>query len=197
MKLTDSRHFEQARFADLAENGRTFSGMSFGDCSFTKCTFTEATFSRCVFVNCAFRGCDLGLVRVPNTNYVNCRFVDSKVIGVDWTEAGGLQSKLPLSPAFQGCNVSYSTFFGLSLPRLVLERCIAYEVEFGEADLSDGVFTGTDFQGSTFHHTNLTRADFSDARNYTIDPTANTLKQAVFSLPEAVSLLRGFDVIVR
>lgn len=197
MKIADSGHYEQQKFANLVEHGRTLARASFSDCSFTKCAFGESTFSNCAFVNCLFQGCDLSVVKVPNTNWVNCRFVDSKVIGVDWTRAGGVRSELPLSLAFEGCNVSYSSFFGLSVAGLVLERCIAYEVEFGEADLSDGVFTGTDFQGSAFHHTNLSRADLSGAKNYAIDPTANTVKGAIFSLPEAVSLLRGFEVILR
>jgi fluoroquinolone resistance protein len=108
-----------------------------------------------------------------------------------------VQSKLELSLEFEGCNVSYSNFFGLPVTRIALKDCVAREVEFGEADLSEAVFTGTDFQGAVFLHTNLTRAEFSGARNYAIDPTANTIKGAVFTLPEAVSLLRGFDIVIR
>ncbi len=197
MKVADGRHYERQKFANLVEHGRTLSRASFSDCSFTKCAFAGAVFRDGAFIDCLFRECDLSSIKVPDTNWVNCRFVGSKVIGVDWAEAGGAHSKLPLSLAFEGCNVSYSSFFGLSVTGLVVERCIAYEVEFGEANLSDGVFTGTDFHGSTFHHTNLSRADFSGAKNYTIDPTANTVKRAIFSLPEAVSLLRGFEVILR
>jgi len=197
MVIEDNRHYERERFASVSEHGRVFSHVSFSDCSFTRCAFLESSFRKCSFINCSFRGCDLSVAKVPNTSFVNCRFVDSKAIGIDWTSAGGVQSKLELSLEFEGCNVSYSNFFGLSLARMALKDCIAREVEFGEADLSEGVFTGTDFQGAAFLHTNLTRADFSGARNYAIDPTANTIKGAVFTLPEAVSLLRGFDVVIR
>ncbi len=39
-------------------------------------------------------------------------------------------------------------------------------------------------------------ADFRGARNYAIAADLNTLKQAKFSLPEAVALLHGLDIIL-
>ena len=33
--------------------------------------------------------------------------------------------------------------------------------------------------------------------NYAIDPTKNRLNKAVFSLPEAVSLLSAFDIVLK
>ena len=43
-------------------------------------------------------------------------------------------------------------------------------------------------------HTNLSSADFSGAQNYQIDANENTIKKAIFSLPEALSLLSTFDI---
>ena len=114
MMIEDDHHYERERFASVSAPGRVFSHVSFSDCSFTKCAFLESLFRKCSFINCSFRGCDLSVAKVPNTSFVNCRFVDSKAIGIDWTKAGGVQSKLELSLEFEGCNVSYSNFFGLS-----------------------------------------------------------------------------------
>jgi hypothetical protein len=43
----------------------------------------------------------------------------------------------------------------------------------------------------------LTAADFNDARNYAIDVKQNRLKKTKFALPEAVSLLKGLDIVLR
>jgi hypothetical protein len=43
----------------------------------------------------------------------------------------------------------------------------------------------------------LSCADFTDAKNYSIDPTANRLKKTIFSIPEALLLLKAFDVVLK
>jgi hypothetical protein len=45
--------------------------------------------------------------------------------------------------------------------------------------------------------TNLSGADFSHATNDAIDPTANRLKKTAFTLPEALSLLEAFDIVLQ
>ena len=70
------------------------------------------------------------------------------------------------------------------------------ESDFAEADLSLASCTGTDFADSRFLHTDLTEADFVGARNYAISPSLNVLKKTSFSLPEAVSLLYGLDIVL-
>jgi fluoroquinolone resistance protein len=54
----------------------------------------------------------------------------------------------------------------------------------------------TDFLNSTFSKTNLTKADFSKAKNYAIDYRINILTQAKFSLPEAVALLELLEIVI-
>ncbi|HUW94716.1 MAG TPA: pentapeptide repeat-containing protein, partial [Anaerolineae bacterium] len=97
---------------------------------------------------------------------------------------------------FVGCAISHSTFMGLTLPRMEVRDCVALDVDFREADLSKADFAGTDLSQSLFGNTNLSEADLSRARNYHIDPGQNTLKQARFSLPEAMSLLYSLDIIL-
>jgi len=182
-------------FSGLNEHEATFEGLDLTGCTFDACAFSRCTFYRCVFVDCTFRGCDLSLLKVPNSRFAEVRFSASKLIGVDWTVAGdNTTTKLSFSVGFEDCVLDYSSFFGLSLRGVLLTRCSAKDVDFSEADLGRADCRGTDFTGSKFLHTDLSRADFRAARSYAIDPTANTVKQARFSLPEAVSLLRAFDV---
>ena len=40
-------------------------------------------------------------------------------------------------------------------------------------------FQESDLEGSILHHTDLTRADFRNAKNYSINPEVNMLKFAI------------------
>ncbi|MBS0627616.1 MAG: pentapeptide repeat-containing protein, partial [Verrucomicrobia bacterium] len=55
-------------------------------------------------------------------------------------------------------------------------------------------FKDTDLLGTIFHNSDLSKADFSGSENYEIDVRLNKVKKARFSLPEALGLLRGFDI---
>ena len=57
-------------------------------------------------------------------------------------------------------------------------------------------FEDVDLSGTIFHGCDLSKADFSKAIRYDIDPQANKIKKAKFSLPEAAALLRGFDITI-
>jgi uncharacterized protein YjbI with pentapeptide repeats len=69
-------------------------------------------------------------------------------------------------------------------------------VDFREADLSGASFGATDLSESLFSSTDLSEADLSRARNYSIAPGRNVLTQARFSLPEAMALLYGLDIVL-
>jgi uncharacterized protein YjbI with pentapeptide repeats len=84
----------------------------------------------------------------------------------------------------------------LKLPGIKLIDCEAKEVDFIETDLTNGVFKKTDLENSQFFKTNLSGADFSSARNYSIDVRNNILKKTRFSMPEALALLDGLDIII-
>ncbi len=194
-EISDGEQYENARFVRLTEHERAFSGVDFVGCVFDHCAFTECRFSHCSFTECQFAHCDLSLLHVPGARFTDTRFHSSKLLGIDWTKAGSaVISKLFLSISFEECLLNYATFFGLALRRSRFVGCVARDVDFRDADLTGAICTGTDFTGSKFHHTILTKADLRQATGYTIDPTANTITKARFSLPEAISLLSAFDI---
>jgi fluoroquinolone resistance protein len=168
----------------------------FYDCVFFRGSFAESVFRHCRFVNSVFRECDLSLIKVPESRFTSSRFENSKVIGVNWTEAEWPEAGLANPVGFFKCAIGHSTFLGLSLQSLQIRDCIATDVDFREADLSGADFGGTDLSNSIFGKTNLCQTDFSRARNYGIDPGQNVLKQARFSLPEAMSLLHSMGIVL-
>lgn len=85
----------------------------------------------------------------------------------------------------------------MDLRSINIIKCSAQNVDFVETDLTKAVFTETDLSGSKFSRTNLSYADFSESINYNIDPNNNKLRKTVFSLPDAVSLLSTFDIIIK
>jgi fluoroquinolone resistance protein len=183
--------FEAARLEQAQ-----FVSSEFYDCTFMRCSFVESVFRACRFVNCTFQHCDLSLCQVPRSDFSATRFEDSKIIGVDWTQANWPAARLRDPLGFLKCVISHSTFIGLKLKGIQIKDCIAADVDFREADLSQADFAGTDLSESLFSSTDLTEADLSRARNYHIDPGQNVLKQAKFALPEAMSLLYSMDIVL-
>ena len=70
------------------------------------------------------------------------------------------------------------------------------ECYFTNTCLTDADFCEVDLSGTIFHNCDLSKADFSSAINYAIDPQTNKIKKAKFSLPEAAGLLRSFEIII-
>ena len=168
-----------------------FNNLEFYNCKFLYCKFNGSTFHKCRFEDCEFTECDLSLIKPRYCAFIDVDFRQSKLVGINWTEAA-----TPLSINFDSCLINLSSFFGLNLTKIKMVECIAKEVDFVEANLANGNFNATDFTNSRFLKTNLTKADFRQAKNYSIDPNNNLLKKTRFSLPEAISLLSGLDVVL-
>jgi len=189
--------FDQQTFKKLEIRQQTIKQKTFQECIFTQCTLNEVSFDNCKFFKCSFKECDLNLMKVKNCVFSEVEFENSKVVGVNWMEALWGKNNLLGSINFTGCTLNYSTFIGLTLKKMKLIRCLAKDVDFAEADLTQANCTGTDFTDSRFNHTNLTQADFTDATHYNISAVDNTLKKTRFSLPEAISLLYSLDIILK
>jgi uncharacterized protein YjbI with pentapeptide repeats len=181
-------------FHALRAEGQELYRTVFQECRFNHASLREAKFHYCAFEECTFDECDLSLMDVQGSAFSSTTFTNCKLLGVNWATAatGGSLLKRPFS--FHGCDLSYATFIGLALPELRLVECAAREADFSDADLRGANFRRTLFDGSRFQNSNLTKADFRGATGYAIDVTANTITQARFSLPEAMSLLTGLDI---
>jgi fluoroquinolone resistance protein len=194
--ISSRAHYVDQVFKDKQLEHAEIVSAEFYDCVFFHSSFAESVFRHCRFVNCVFRECDLSLIKVPESSFSSTLFENSKVMGVNWTEAHWPKAGLASPVSFSKCAISHSTFIGLSLQSIQIRDCVATDVDFREADLSQADFGGTDLFSSIFGKTNLSQADLSRARNYHVDPGRNILKQARFSLPEAMSLLHSMDIVL-
>jgi fluoroquinolone resistance protein len=196
LDIDTKSHYTCQVFKEARLKQPQLTSSEFHDCTFVHCSFAESVFQTCRFINCTFKQCDLSLIQLPNSVFSAIKMEEAKIIGVDWTLADWSSIRLGDPISFYKCDISHSTFIGLSLRGIQIKDCIASDVDFREADLSHANFADTDLSESLFSHTDLTEADLSRSRNYHIDPGQNVLKRARFSLPEAMSLLYCLDIVL-
>ena len=192
--FSNNTEFYEQNFSSLSHPSTIIEDKLFEQCQFINANFSESQFIRCKFVDCEFNNCNLSAVKFKASLFNNVTFFESKVIGVNWTMLNWPLIRLSSPFHFYNSILSHSSFYGLELQELVIEACIAHDVDFREADLRRANFKLTDFEKSQFVHTKLNAADFTEAHSYSIDPTKNEIRKAKFSLPDAIHLLDGFDI---
>lgn len=194
--LHSNYHYSDQIFKRLSVEKLAVEGSEFHDCNFENCSLAESIWRRCRFSNCIFKDCNLNLIQVPDCVYSAVLFEDTSLMGVNWTQADWGATRLAKPFDFLRCNLNHATFIGLRLTDVRFEVCSVADVDFREAVLVEANFNDSDLNQSLFHHTDLTRADLSRAKSYSISPTQNILKDAQFSLPEALSLLTALEIIL-
>ncbi len=117
-------------------------------------------------------------------------FEGCKLVGADFTRCN---AKF-LDIRFKDCLIDTCNFTGLKLKKTSFLRCVIRETPFIDSVLESADFEESDLEGALFHHCDLQGADFSRAKNYSIDPSNNKLKGAIFSFPEAASLLTKIGI---
>lgn len=192
-EVRDGGIFEGVDFEDVALSGRRLSDAELDACRFLSCDLSEARLEDCSFIDCELRSCDLTLTRVGGTSFRGVRFVECRLLGVDWTEAA---TALGLEIVFERCVLDGSSFVGLRPERLKMVDCRAREVNFAGADLTGASFPGTSLAGARFQGTTLTRADLSGALDVLFDPAENRLDQTRLSLEAAVGVLGVAGIVV-
>ena len=187
----DKERYAGEQYSRLFLTEETVREKMFDECIFTDCIFPGCRFERCRFKHCSFKKCDLSNIIPMNSEFHDVTFTDCKAIGIDWTRAQVFKEI-----SFTDSLINYSNFTFRKLLNIVIKKCEAKDVSFVENDLTGANFRYTDFENATFYKTNLTEVDFTGAVNYAIDVNNNTFKKTRFSLPEALSLLNGLDIVI-
>ncbi len=190
----ERREYEDIVLEQISLKGKEISAKQFYHCVFKNCDFTGTAFISCKFSDCGFVSCNLSLIKVTGSSFSNIYFKDSKLVGVNWPAASWPRVKLSGQLQFLNCVIGDSSFMGLSMREARLTKCHAKGADFREADLSGADLSHTDFTDSLFGKTNLTRANLAQARNYAIRISDNNVKDARFSMPEAMALLHCLDI---
>jgi fluoroquinolone resistance protein len=190
-ELNKTNVFVNRTFEKLNADDQIVKSKEFERCTFRQCSFVKTSFVLCRFIECTFIECTLSAVVLTNSICSEVKFIDSKVIGIDWTRL-----KTLTAPQFNNSQLDYCNFRFVKIPKIKMTDCVVHEADFTECDMHESNFRGTDFAGTIFFKTNLAKANFVSAFNYGIDSRANNIKKARFSLPEAASLLRSLEIIL-
>jgi uncharacterized protein YjbI with pentapeptide repeats len=179
--------YDQETFTDVS--GVECSEGDFSRCRFQGCDLTERSFGNSLD-RCVFEECNLSLVSFKGAKLQGVRFTKCKLLGVDFT----ICHMLGFVVGFTDCLVQSCNFNYLDLRKTAFKRCEFRETDFIGANLAGSDFTGSVFSAVTFHDTNLTKADFSEAQGYAINPLTNKIQGARFQLPDAIALLENLGI---
>ena len=190
----NKKDYSNKLFKDINFCNEKIEKKEFDNCTFIGCNFSDSEFIKCKFLDCTFKGCNLSLIKINQSKFFDVIFEDSKLIGVNWTMAAWPSIKLSNTLKFHRCILNDSSFLDLFLREIIILECKAHYVDFRGADCSQADFSYTDLEGCLFVNTNLTEANFEEAKNYSINVFSNIIKKAKFTLPEAVNLLQSLDI---
>ena len=158
---------------------------------FNNLDFTDLEIKSALFLECKFIGCNLANVSFLNVALRDSLFERCNLMGVNWTE-----TRKNGTYFFTECKLDYSSFQGMDLRGSSFVDCSLREVDFAGANLSKALFTRANLSGATFSGANLEKSDFRQARSYFIDPRNAKIKDALFSVPEALVLIEAFGASV-
>lgn len=169
---------------------KSMQNLTFTECSFHNCNFSESLLHNAKFCTCTFYDCNLSLVKLDGCRIQEVTFVDCKIVGAEFFKC----EKRFFSATYNNCLLNFCNFSDLNMKNCQFKGSKIIECYFTNTCLSGADFSHTDLTGTTFHNCDLSRANFSKATQYAIDPQTNKINKAQFSLPEAVGLLRTFDI---
>lgn len=195
-KGTDlNTYHEYEEISDLKRSNTGVCNQEFVECRFENCEFDTLHVKNCKFIDCTFSGC-----RVINPVFEHCAmtgndFLSCQLFGINWDSL----STGFVAPVehFEDCQLKYNNFVNMNLPKFTFSGNDILESLFGDCDLSHSRFSACHLKRTEFYRCDLTGADFECADGYVVDISNCELKNAVFSFPEVVNLLRGLDLIIK
>lgn len=185
-----SREFVEGDvFTDVDGKDAVVANKELYRCTFRGGSFERARFERIVFEACVFEDCDLTRISLPHSALRGVRFVRCKLLGVHFSAVSDHPEL-----HFEGCDLRYAVFDGLSLRTTRFHDCGLQEAGLNDADLVDTDFHGSDLSGAVLARCELAGADFSRAHGVFIDPAKNRAKDVLVGVEAAVQLARSFGI---
>ncbi|MCP3967235.1 MAG: pentapeptide repeat-containing protein [Lentisphaerae bacterium] len=182
--------YEDETFKQINATGLVFGKKEFFGCTFKNCDFSKSNLTNAVFEDCTFNSCNLSLCNVLNTSFRMIEFKHCKLTGIDFCDV----NTFSLDIKFYNSRVQMCSFSDLDLKGGCFKFCQIFESDFFGTNLQKVSFQNSDLAQSKFQDVNLEKANLKGAKNYQINPLINIINGAIFSLPEAISLLNAFEI---
>lgn len=123
-------------------------------------------------------------------SFVEETFEDCRLNEVEWAPLMSNGAFPDPIHTLKGCSLKYNTFTEMNFNRFNFSD--GNEIVgsmFAKCEMQLVKFKGTELHETEFYQCDLRKADFRDAIGYKVDILGSRLKDARFSLPEAVNLL--------
>jgi len=175
--------------------GKTLAHLEPGEyeeCVFRNCDLSESALRGFTFLNCDFDGCNLSNAELADCSFQECHFSACKLVGLQFHEAKAFGFEIQC----EKCNLDHCVFYQMDISRCTFSGCSLVEADFSEANAQGVDFSGSELQGAVFDQTNLEKADLRFAKQYSINPEANSLSGCSFSSPEVLSLLDKYGLVI-
>ena len=184
--------FDGQSFQEIPANQFIVRGKNFYDCNFRNCDLSETDFSEATFEDCRFVECNFSMCRFTRTSFRTVEFKGCKFSANSFSAC----NPFSLEMTFSDCLLRGANFSDLKLRKCGMRNCMIVESDFLRTDLSEADLSGSCLKNTHFQDCNLSGANFCGASEYAINPLTNRIAKAKFSLPEAISLLQAFDIII-
>ena len=159
-------------------------------CTFVNCNFEQLDLSEIWFEECKFMACNLSRIQVKKANFQNVSFVDSKLLGISFSDTNPLSFEIHVEKSV----LDFSSFYQLDLKTSSFTDIQLHEVDFVETNLEGVQFENCDFLASVFENTNFKKTDLSSSYNFVIDPEQNKMNQCKLSTGSLLSLLTKYNL---
>ncbi|WP_299117185.1 pentapeptide repeat-containing protein [uncultured Winogradskyella sp.] len=186
-------HIDNQNFTNQDYRTSMLSKAEYSYCAFTNCNFENSDISNIVFLECEFFDCNFSNVNVKHTTFNDTIFTTCKLVGVNFKDCNSFL----MAFHFNRCNLSLSTFSELTINNTKFYDCKLHQVDFTFSEIKSCLFQQCDLQDVIFENTNLEKSDLSTAFNFSIDPSRNNLKNAIFSKENLSGLLKTFKIKVK
>lgn len=187
---------EGLRFDCVSLTGKTLQDLDFVDCQFHRCTLEQVVLRRCRFTDCAFFDCQIVHPTIEQSAMTGGAFARCTLVGVHWHDLLG-GGYLRMLEALTDCRLKYNHFVELRLSRFDFSGNAVIGSLFADCDLAGSSFSGCRLDRTEFFRCDLQKADFREAVGYQVDLATSRLKEAQFSLPEAVNLLNSLGILIQ
>ena len=181
---------EDKVFEKISFTAQEIRNREFLRCKFKSCDFSGSNFNYNQFVDCEFVNCNISLLKLVSTTLSNVIFRDCKLLGVNFSEC----EDFLFSVQFEGGVLDFASFANKKMPKTRFANVSLKGVDFTRANLQGSVFENTNLEDAVFSKTNLKEANMLTAFGYTIDPEANMIAKARFSLYGVAGLLNKYGI---
>lgn len=183
----EDQDFDSRNMADFKPGYVTYD-----HCAFTDCDLSNTDLSSIHFMDCRFTACNISNAKLQKTAFRNIHFKNCKMMGLLFDDCDDFL----FEAGFENCVLNFSSFARRKMKNTRFDSCTLSEVNFTLADLTSAIFEKCDLTGARFENTSLEKADFRTAYNYSINPEANKLKKAKFSLEGLPGLLEKYGIVI-